>query len=85
MEMAALDGKRFKTYQRNIMWFRANYERLRNSHPDEFVAINKGSVTASDRTLARLLERLRKQYANDEITTFAIEYVSGAETELFVL
>ena len=85
MEIVALDGKRFKTYQRNIMWFRANYEHLRNSHPNEFVAIDKSKVIASNKTLARLLEYLRKEYANDEITTFAIEYVSGAETELIVL
>jgi hypothetical protein len=85
MDMAAHDGRRFETYQRNITWFRANYEHLRKSHPDEFVAVNKDNVIVSDKTLARLLESLRKEYANDEITTLAIQYVSGAETEPIVL
>jgi hypothetical protein len=85
LEIAAVDGKRFRAYEENITWLRANYEPLRSSHPDEFVAISKHKVLASAKTLARLLERLRKEYANDEITTFALEYVSGTGTELITL
>jgi Family of unknown function (DUF5678) len=85
METIALDGKRFKAYEENMTWFRANYERLRKNHPNEFVAINKGHVIVSDKTLEGLLRHLRKQYANNDITTFAIEYVSTADTELVML
>jgi Family of unknown function (DUF5678) len=85
METVALDGKRFKAYEENMTWFRANYEKLRKKHPNEFVAINKGDVIASDKTLEGLLKNLRKQYTNDQITTFAIEYVSETDAELIML
>ena len=75
--------KRFKTYEENITWFRANYEQLRKKYPNRFVAIDRGGVIASDKTLNGLLAQLRKRYT--DITLFAIEYVSATEAELVVL
>ena len=83
METLALDGERFRAYQENITWFRANYEKLQKSHPNLFVAISKGRVIASNRSLEGLLAQLRKEHT--DITTFAIEYVSTARAELLML
>ena len=83
METVAADGKRFRAYEENVTWFRANYEKLQRSHPNLFVAIDKGRVIASDKSLEGLLVQLRK--GTKDITTYAIEYVSTADTELVML
>lgn len=84
METIALDGNRFRAYEENITWFRLNLEKLRKEHPNQFVAVNKGKVIASNKTLDGLLTQLRKEKYPD-ITIFAIEYVSAADTELIML
>lgn len=77
------DKERFKVFEENITWFRVNYGKLKKEHPDKFVAINKGKVIASDKNLDGLLAKLRHEY--DDITTFAIEFVSGSEAELILI
>ena len=69
METIALDGNRFRAYEENITWFRVNLEKLRKEHPNQFVAVNKGKVIASNKTLDGLLTQLRKEKYPD-ITIF---------------
>ena len=78
------EKKALRTYADNMTWFRVNYTRLAGEHPNNYVAINNGDVIDSDTDPRRLIDRLRSKYGGENITTFAIGFVSKNDVELII-
>jgi len=68
-------------FSENARWIRENYEKLKRSFRDEWVAVYGRRVVDYDKDLARLVERLRRSYGKD-YGKIAIEFIASKEIEL---
>jgi len=71
------------TLAQDTVWLVNKYDELREQYPNEYVAAYKKRVIDHDRDMLALLERLKSKY-NDNISRFAIEFVSAEDFELIL-
>jgi len=71
-----------RKFDKNMKWFQDNYERLRESHADEYVAVNNEEVVMHNKDVRILIKELRNQY--EDIGAFVIEFVTKEKYELIL-
>ncbi len=71
------------TLAQDTVWLVNKYDELREQYPNEYVAAYKKRVIDHDKDMLALLERLKSKY-NDNISRFAIEFVSAEDFELIL-
>jgi hypothetical protein len=70
-------------YEENAKWLSNNYERLKKSYADEWVAALDGKIIDHDHDLAKLVKRLKQQHGK-VYSQIASEYVTTKElTSIF--
>jgi len=74
--------KEFRKFENNMKWFQDNYEKLRELHAGEYVAINNSEVVMHNKDVRTLITQLREQYK--DIGAFVIEFVSKEKYELIL-
>ncbi len=72
------NGSSFNEWTRNHAWFRSHYQRLARSYDRQNIAVYKARVVDHDKSLTRLLNRVRKSYPGDRVV---VEYVSRRKRE----
>ncbi len=70
-------------FEQDMNWLNKNYDKLKNEHPEEHVAIFKGKVVDHDSNLNLLMERLEEKYPQ-ESGRIVIEYVTTKKIELIL-
>jgi hypothetical protein len=73
------NGSPFNEWTENHAWFRTNYVRLGRKFDRQNVAVYHRRVVDHDRSLAKLLNRIRNNYPEDRVV---IEYVTRNKREL---
>lgn len=74
--------KEFERFEKNMKWFQDNYEKLRESHAGQYVAVNDNNVVMHGENAKALIKKLREKYGN--IGAFVIEFVSKEKIELIL-
>jgi len=73
------NGSSFSEWTGNHVWFRAHYQRLAQKYDMQNVAVYRRKVVDHDKSLTRLLGRVRRTYPVDRVV---VEYVSRRKREL---
>ena len=71
------------SFEENAKWLSNNYEKLKKEFNNEWVAVLDKTVIEHDSDLAKLVNRLRKKYAN-VYSQIAVEYVTTKELDLIL-
>ena len=72
----------YKEFLSNFSYFHINYDELKRTYPDKFVAVHKKEIVDSDADAESLIKRLREKYSN--LDSFVIEFVSSSKVELIL-
>jgi len=71
-------------YEENVKWLSQRYDELKQKYKDEWVAVMNRSVIDHDKSLDRLVHRLRKNY-QEAYGEIAVEYVTKKEIDLILI
>lgn len=64
----------FDRFAKDMDWIDEHADKMRRSYADEYVAVLDSQVVDHDKSLQRLIERLRDRYG-DRVAELAIRYV----------
>jgi len=71
-------------YEENVKWLNQRYDELKQKYKDEWVAVMDKRVIDHDKSLDRLVHRLRKNY-REAYGEIAVEYVTKKEIDLILI
>lgn len=59
----------------DIIWFKDNFENLKKSFDNQFIAIKNGKILASDKNVENVIKTLKKK--NEDPNNVIIQFVSS--------
>jgi len=77
-----INKTQYRAFVSNFTYFHENYDDMKETYPDSFVAIYEKKVVDHDEDIEALFKRLKEKY--DDLSTFVIEYVSTQKVELLL-
>lgn len=66
--------KLLKEGREDLKWLQVKYEKLTEEYNNRFVAIRRGGILASGKTIEAVIDELKKQ--NEDPSTTLIEYIT---------
>ncbi len=72
--------QKLKTAEENHAWLQTHGQELLKSYQDQWVAVHKGHVAASDTDRARLFEKLRRDHPDFQL--YAVELITSTPLDL---
>ncbi len=76
------DIEKLKQFKKDFDWFQNNYSDLKKKHIGEYVAILNETLIDNDRSLNKLISRLKKQY--EDTNSIVVEHINERK-EIYVL
>jgi len=69
-----------KIFEASSLWIDKHYQSLRETYPDEYVAVHKQEVVGHHTDISALLEHLKQQYPNDN-AHIPVEFISKEDVQ----
>jgi hypothetical protein len=73
--------EKLKNFNRDLMWFKANYDEIKSHYKGQYVAIKDEEIIDSDTDVMKLFERLRKEKKYDYVSSLVVEYINEHKAE----
>jgi 2-oxoglutarate dehydrogenase complex dehydrogenase (E1) component-like enzyme len=76
------DIEKLKQFKKDFDWFQNNYSDLKKNHIREYVAILNETLIDNDKSLNKLMSRLKKKYK--DTNSIVVEYINEKK-EIYIL
>jgi hypothetical protein len=74
--------EKLKQFKKDFDWFQNNYSDLKKKHIGEYVAILNETLIDNDKSLNKLMSRLKKKY--EDTNSIVVEHINEKK-EIFIL